>query len=644
MFTLFVDNLPQGYSSFELRNLFSNHGYIADAYVPHIQRCRVNGRFGFVEVLAWEQGERLIHEVDGKEVGSMKVKVKWAKYPRRRGHLKDPGLHGRGNEQSEKWNSWKKGAFPTKMIDSRLWGTKQQPARVTMIDEPGKLKKTAKVVTIEELQDNLEWLDRSLTCISDKPRDVESLRLMINSSLQQEIEVRDLGKFKFLLTLESKEIKERIKSEGVEKLKQWFTSVSDWAEHDVCQTRRIWLEIVGLPIQLWSEENIRKIAENWGDVVLVEEEASKLKSFASAKVIIDTLCMNPIDEEAIIQVKHKGFRVSIFEAKTEFTIFHTGPIDEISSGSPISKDKGRIAGTVSAGNIEDQAHLDHAYCQKDHSIGAVHGGYVDGQAQGGSCNLNSNLNSNGAHHEEQHREHPNGVLKSLVNENVNQESCRDGLIVDRLEGEVEGQPLLPSVVEAEQLAEQVEGRILSNEAISYSSSTKTKVAQLSGNDYSEEMRKINCLSHEQSRFKQAADFEVEVNQQESCSVMRESEISAPPGFNIRKNLAPLGFEGSASPHGSTDRKAKASRRPTAQSVGRRVTRSQIKKGKKQTVRYPTKGAGTSSRKSIETTESMRKLAEEALEIGEILGVKVISHKANAIKRITDSLKSNRSRQ
>jgi len=126
--------------------------------------------------------------------------------------------------------------------------------------------------------------------------------------------------------------------------------------------------------------------------------------------------------------------------------------------------------------------------------------------------------------------------------------------------------------------------------------------------------------------------------------MRESEISAPPGFNIRKNLAPLGFEGSASPHGSTDRKAKASRRPTAQSVGRRVTRSQIKKGKKQTVRYSTKGAGTSSRKSIETTESMRKLAEEALEIGEILGVKVISHKANAIKRITDSLKSNRSRQ
>ena len=45
--------------------------------------------------------------------------------------------------------------------------------------------------------------------------------------------------------------------------------------------------------------------------------------------------------------------------------------------------------------------------------------------------------------------------------------------------------------------------------------------------------------------------------------------------------------------------------------------------------------------SIETTNSMVKLAEEALEMGKLLGVEVITHKANAVKRITESLKSNR---
>ena len=45
--------------------------------------------------------------------------------------------------------------------------------------------------------------------------------------------------------------------------------------------------------------------------------------------------------------------------------------------------------------------------------------------------------------------------------------------------------------------------------------------------------------------------------------------------------------------------------------------------------------------STDTTESMKKLAEEALVVGELLGVKVISHKAKAVKRITDSIKANR---
>ena len=62
--------------------------------------------------------------------------------------------------------------------------------------------------------------------------------------------VRDLGKFKFLLTMESKEIKEKLKNEEAECLKQWFSSISDWAEEDVCKTRRLWLEIVGVPIQI----------------------------------------------------------------------------------------------------------------------------------------------------------------------------------------------------------------------------------------------------------------------------------------------------------------------------------------------------------------------------------------------------------
>jgi len=45
--------------------------------------------------------------------------------------------------------------------------------------------------------------------------------------------------------------------------------------------------------------------------------------------------------------------------------------------------------------------------------------------------------------------------------------------------------------------------------------------------------------------------------------------------------------------------------------------------------------------SAETTESMMKMAREALEIGEVLGIKVIGKKENALKSITSSLKTKR---
>jgi len=89
-----------------------------------------------------------------------------------------------------------------------------------------------------------------------------------------------------------------------------------------------------------------------------------------------------------------------------------------------------------------------------------------------------------------------------------------------------------------------------------------------------------------------------------------------------------------------------------ESTEKRVTRSQTKQCKESMVRskrastrrLPSKGGRDESpqvSESAETTVSMLKLAEEALEVVEMLGVKVIANKENAVKRITQSLKSER---
>jgi len=216
----------------------------------------------------------------------------------------------------------------------------------------------------------------------------------------------------------------------------------------------------------------------------VEKESSKLESFASAKVILDTLSVNPIEDEAIIQVKDKGFKVSAFEAKMEFTIFHTGPMEEDSSGPSISKGNGKLDVMNSDGRMEDQINSDHGDRQEDHSNGDIQGGRDEDQARTGCCDLNLNLNSNFTQHGGQPRGYHNEVIKAMDMVDDNQDGCDDCINAGRIEGLLMKTPVFTMGAEAEGVTGLMGGRRASNDEISYSSSTKTKTAQLSGNDYS----------------------------------------------------------------------------------------------------------------------------------------------------------------
>jgi len=547
------------------------------------------------------------------EVGSSKVKVNWAKYPKRLSNSRRSGFDGRRNKQFSQEKGWR---------------YKEQQNRTRRTEESVQRVKSAKVIKIEKVIDNLEWLERSLTCCSGTPRDIDSLRLMINNAFKEKIVVRDLGKFKFLLTMDSKETKESLKDEAKEMLNQWFYSFDDWEEADVCQTRRLWLEIVGLPIQLWSETNIRKIAELWGDVVLVDNETSTMESFASAKVVIDTLCMSPIEDEAIIQVEDKGFTVFVFEAKTEFIIFHSGPLDGGSPDPSISKANGHLGTDAQVNQVNPNL--------GDSRVDGINGTTQDDGAQiqnNGDSGLDLNLNSNSNF--SQDVGHPwDGCNKATEATGVvggNRDECGDGLNEDWGATTLEMAPLINA--EAEGVSPVI------NTTVS-SSSSKTRTAPISSNGYSKELVMLNQLSHDKGRLNRANSLEEEI-----------SDTSIRPDLSPEMDHAPSGFERpvAACVNGGGNEMVEDSQRNSA---GGRVTRSQLKKSMAPASRKQRTSArkickknneqdfiGRKSMDSVETTESMKQLAEEALRVGALLGIKVTSHKANAIKGLTDSLKA-----
>ena len=134
----------------------------------------------------------------------------------------------------------------------------------------------------------------------------------------------------------------------------------------------------------------------------------------------------------------------------------------------------------------------------------------------------------------------------------------------------------------------------------------------------------------------------------------------PPGFepnlspscvNREETSIPPGFEGSTQLIASKNQGRSAVKRHI-DSFNKRVTRSQSKIIKNAMTRRMStpkrRGSGPGGKEGspfanglADTTESIRKLAKESLEVGELLGVKVVANRENAIRRITESLKKAR---
>ena len=86
----------------------------------------------------------------------------------------------------------------------------------------------------ESNDDFLEWLNRSVICVSDVLWDLEDLnRDLVKDGYSK---IRALSKYKFVLTFQTSEQKEEaLKSPG--NLSNWFHEVKNWDIYEACVTR-----------------------------------------------------------------------------------------------------------------------------------------------------------------------------------------------------------------------------------------------------------------------------------------------------------------------------------------------------------------------------------------------------------------------
>ncbi|MED6194272.1 Serine arginine-rich splicing factor 2 [Stylosanthes scabra] len=81
--------------------------------------------------------------------------------------------------------------------------------------------------------------------------------------------------------------------------------------------RRVWIEVMGLPVFTWSEDTFKNIAKLWGTYVYADDRLGELMSFTVARFLIDSYVWEQINEWIKIKVEDREFEVFVKEFGAE---------------------------------------------------------------------------------------------------------------------------------------------------------------------------------------------------------------------------------------------------------------------------------------------------------------------------------------
>ena len=265
--------------------------YKRQVYIPARKGRGDSGRYGFVRFRRLEEANRSIQLLHGATIRDHKLHVARAKP--KSGHKQSSSRPRSAPKTTEHRMAKRKLVWKPK---SEVHLNKGALVRFSQEEQPFKLSLVGQ--TNEE---NEEWLRRSLVCTSPEPRDLATLSSVVMHGFDLCAKLRALSSLKYLLTFPIEDRMHEALSQQDE-LHQWFTEIKRWGPEEYCDSRKVWIVILGVPPHGWCWENFKQIAELWGNFICLGKSASIIDSFESMRVLIANKTFQRIDSEILLQL------------------------------------------------------------------------------------------------------------------------------------------------------------------------------------------------------------------------------------------------------------------------------------------------------------------------------------------------------
>ncbi|MED6180016.1 hypothetical protein PIB30_006506 [Stylosanthes scabra] len=325
--TVFVDNLPMNVTKRELYKEFGLDRYVTDIFISRKFRAKMKSPFAFIRFQRPGGAIRAICRLNGKVWKGQRLFITVSKY-------RNQDCNYRG----EYSGSLRGQLQPPHQRMKKVWVEVRRPSTKDngKVEISGEAKykepKKKQEVVVTWSDENRDLMNRSLMGVCVEPIDFrKTMNLLVNEWMGEgEIECRDMGPYRCLVIFSWIEIKESSMNNDL--LLSVFDEVRPHWEFSGTLSRRVWIEILGIPVGLWCAENLEKITKLWGKLVLMDDRTEEKKSFSVARVLVDSFRWETIHEWVSLRVDDKVF--DVFAKEFDYESYSTESHPNLGANCP----------------------------------------------------------------------------------------------------------------------------------------------------------------------------------------------------------------------------------------------------------------------------------------------------------------------
>ncbi|KAM0013490.1 putative RNA recognition motif domain, nucleotide-binding alpha-beta plait domain superfamily [Helianthus debilis subsp. tardiflorus] len=342
MVKLFVTNLPEGCTPWDLRKCLENFGAVAGTYVAR-KRDKHGNRFGFVSFSGVRDIQELLRSLGGIRMGDFKLKINVARFAVENSGVaveKEDPVHNNkysvgqnigGGKFSVRGGRSYRDVVGTSNLGSGLNGNHVD----NLAPEPRPVEKVIVVPDrVEAFRDchGLAVVGRAanLETLVDMDRLLNITKITVAN-------VQYLGGLSLLVSFHDEESVNRFLENKII-WEPWFTKLDPWRGQSLPLERVACLKLSGVPLHLLDPDVLSQVGELFGKVLHVPKSFEEDYDLSFVRIGVLVSHSRVMEDEVVLRWKNRSFRIGVEEDHEVWVPDCLRRLSESSSdGSPSSE-------------------------------------------------------------------------------------------------------------------------------------------------------------------------------------------------------------------------------------------------------------------------------------------------------------------